>query len=108
MRVHRAADATDTLIPTIGLMKIGHLLQAEYSAMETPMPERLTALLMELEVNEGSALAPTSEFKSICPRCKFAMAKVVHAPGFGGHPGLGGYACPKCRYVAGGRIRGPD
>jgi hypothetical protein len=54
MRVHRAADATDTLIPIIGLMKIGHLLRAEYSAIETPMPERLTALLMELEPNEGS------------------------------------------------------
>lgn len=93
MRTQRALG--DTLAQTMGLTKIGEQLRAEYGAVEAPMPEALTALLVRLEPTERSLS---------CPRCKFTMVKVVHAPGFGGFPSLGGYACPKCSYLAGARM----
>jgi hypothetical protein len=76
-------------------MKIGEALRLEYDAVESPIPKHLATLLEELET--GSA-------KPTCPRCKATMQTVIHAPGLGGHPGLGGYACSNCRYIAGGRV----
>jgi hypothetical protein len=101
MRARRALGNSDTLAQTIGLMKIGELLRAEYSAAEAPMPEDLAKLLVRLEPSGRSTPRVSS---AACPRCNITMLKVVHAPGLGGHPSLGGYACPKCKYIAGGRM----
>jgi hypothetical protein len=95
MSARRAYANSDTPAGAVWLMKIGEALRLEYDAVEPPVPEHLATLLEELE---AASAKPT------CPRCKSTMLTVVHAPGLGGHPGLGGYACPKCRYIAGGRI----
>lgn len=102
MRSARAVENGNSSAQSIGLFKLGELLRDEYSAIEAPMPEHLAALLMQLEPSGRSTPRASSAFT--CPRCKITMMKVVHAPWFGGHPSLGGYACPECRYIAGGRM----
>jgi hypothetical protein len=85
-------------------MKIGQVLRAEYSAAEAPMPERLTKLLMRLQLSERSAPRVSSAFAPTCPRCNITMVQVVHAAGLGGHPSLNGFACQQCRYIYCGRL----
>jgi hypothetical protein len=97
MPARRAHANADTPAGALWLMKIGEALRREYDAVEPPMPEHFTTLLEQLEATSAS-------MKPTCPRCKSTMLTVVHAPGLGGHPGLGGYACPNCRYIAGGRV----
>jgi hypothetical protein len=94
MRAHHQAENTATLAQYVDLMKIGELLRAEYSAVEAPLPERLATLLGQLKPLASSGLRPT------CPKCRSTMERTVHAPRLGGHPALGGYACPRCRYIA--------
>ena len=99
MRDHRRSENRYTLARSVGLMKIGEQLRAEYGAVEPPMPEHLATLLKQLEPTEWSTSAASSQLT--CPRCKFTMVQVVHVHAFGGHPALGAYQCPKCRYIAG-------
>jgi transposase-like protein len=97
MPARQAYANSDTPAGTIWLMKIGEALRVEYDAVEPPLPKHLATLLEQFEA-VSSARRPT------CPRCKATMVTVMHARGLGGHPGLGGYACPNCRYIAGGRV----
>ena len=104
MRSARAVENGNSTAQMIGLVKIGELLRDEYSAVEAPMPEHLTTLLVQLEPRGRSTPRASSALTPACPRCRITMMKVVHVPGFGGHPSLGGYTCPECRYIAGGRM----
>jgi hypothetical protein len=104
MRSARAGENGNSIAQSIGLIKIGELLRDKYGAIEGPMPEHLTTLLEQLEPKGRFTLSANSAFKPTCPRCKTTMRKVVHALGLGGHPSLGGYACPECRYIAGGSM----
>ena len=102
MRAHAA-----TLAQHAGLLKIGELLRAEYSIVDTPLPESLTGLLEQLEPTRQFTSVASSKLKSTCPRCGSTMERAVHAPRLGGHPGLGGNACPKCKYIARDVIENP-
>jgi hypothetical protein len=94
MRAQRASQHVDMSAPNAWLMKIGEVLRTEYT-VDGPLPEMLAALLGQIESTERSASRASSTY----PRCKFTMVKLAHGPGFGGHPDLGGYRCPRCKYI---------
>jgi hypothetical protein len=97
MSARRAYANSDTPAGPVWLMKIGEALRVEYDAVESPIPEHLAVLIEQFDASSAAR-------KVTCPRCKSTMLTVLHAPGLGGHPGLGGFARPNCRYIAGGRV----
>jgi hypothetical protein len=99
MRAHQAFEKNNTLP---GLLTIGELLRAEYNLDDAPLPERLGTLLEQLEPTVWpTSAAESSQARPSCPRCKLELVQVVHVQAFGGHPALGAYECPRCRYIAG-------
>jgi hypothetical protein len=103
MRAQQAFENT-AVAQAMALMKIGEILRSVYSVDDAPLPESLGTLLKQIESSEISTAAVSSKFKPTCPRCQLTMVSVQLAPGLGGQPALGGYACPKCRYIDGGRM----